>query len=122
MQVRREEEKDPLNYEKLTVEVFEIADKNEVKRVKTFVLKKDDEAECTYKGTKYTTDGGYFNHAQTACNGRVFVLNLPHRTHFFKVESGVRFKSSDKRAERTHFQMVYEAESNTFSAFQTNVF
>ena len=93
----KEEEDSASTYEKLTVEVFEISDDNVVKRVKDFVLKKDDDAEWTYKAKKYNSDGGYFDHAQSACNGRVFVLNLPHRTYFFKVEGGARFTMTDKR-------------------------
>ena len=110
MQVKKEEEDQPYSYEKLIVEVFEISsgegddekDKNLVKRVKEFTLKKDSDNDWTYKAKKYNSDGGYFDHAQTACNGRVFVLNLPHRTYFFKVENGERFKMTDKRPD-DHF-------------------
>ena len=107
MQLKQEEEDGPVVYEKLTVEVFEIAEGNEVKRVRDFALKKDD-ADWTYKAKKYNSDGGYFDHAQCACNGRVFVLNLPHRTYFFKAEGGERFAMSDKRKETDHFQLVYD--------------
>ena len=88
----------------MSVEVFEIGEENLVKRVddKNFALKKDSETEWTYKAKKYNSDGGYFDHAQTACNGRVFVLNLPHRTYFFKVENGERIKMTDKRPQ-DHF-------------------
>lgn len=127
MQVKKEEEDGPYTYEKLTVEVFEIAKedgdegKNLVKRVKEFNLKKDDDNDWTYKAKKYNSDGGYFDHAQTACNGRVFILNLPHRTYFFKVENGVRFTMTDKRPNDL-FQLVYEQDSNLFSAFKVNTF
>ena len=103
MQVKTEEDDGPTIYEKLTVEVFEITKENEVKREKEFVLKKDDDADWRYKAKKYNSDSGYFNHAQTACNGRVFILNLPHRTYFFKVEGGVRFSMTDKRLPYDHF-------------------
>lgn len=63
MQVKQEEDDKPVSYEKFTVEVFEIAEGNEVKRTNTFVLKKDDDNDWQYKGTKWTTDGGYLNHA-----------------------------------------------------------
>ena len=109
MQVKKEEEDSPFSYDKLTVEVFEIGDDNVVKREKEFVLKKDDDTEWTYKAKKYNSDGGYFDHAQSACNGRVFMLNLPHRTYFFKVENGVRFTMTDKRKENG-FQLVYDQE------------
>ena len=99
MQLKREgdEEDEPLKCEQMQVEAFEIGDGNVVKRVKEFVLKKDDDTDWVYKAKKYNSDGGYFNHAQCVCNGRVFILNLPHRTYFFRVEDGVRFTMSDKR-------------------------
>ena len=121
MQVKKEEEDKPYIYEKMTVEVFEIDDENLVKRVNEFVLKKDDDNDWTYKAKKYNSDGGYFDHAQTACNGRVFMLNLPHRTYFFKVENGVRFTMTDKRPTDL-FQIVYDIDTNAFSAFQINKF
>ena len=104
--IKKEEDDKPLVYEKLMVEVFEIGDENVVKRTNEFALKKDSETDWTYKPTKhnsYNSDGGYFDHAQTACNGRVFVLNLPHRTYFFKVENGERFQLTDKRPSNNHF-------------------
>ena len=110
MQMKKEEKENPIEYFKLSVEVFEIDSvTNIVKFVKEFSLKKDDDSDWTWKPTKYNSDLGYFNHSQTACNGRVFVLNLPHRTYFFKVEGGQRFKLTDKRSElQDHFQLVYE--------------
>ena len=119
MHVKQESKDSAPEYPKLTVEVFEIgSEENVVKRAKEFCLKKDSETEWSYKPKKYNSDLGYFNHAQIACNGRVFVLNLPHRTYFFKVENGERFKTTDKRAEISdHFQMVYDLDSNAFYGF-----
>ena len=99
MQVKQEGAEEPLEYFKLTVEVFMIdSETNVVKREKEFTLKKDSETDWSWKPKKYNSDLGYFNHAQTACNERVFVLNLPHRTYFFKVDGGERFKMTKKRA------------------------
>ena len=103
MQVRKEEDDKPPLYERLNVEVFEIGEKNEVKRVKDFALKKQHGEEWSWKPKKYNADGGYFNHAQCACNGRVLILALPHRAHFFDVErEGVRFRSTAKRGAETY--------------------
>lgn len=44
---------------------------------------KNKDIEWTWKPKKYNSDEGYFNHAQIACNTKVFVLNLPHRTYYF---------------------------------------
>ena len=63
MQVQQEESDKPLVYEKLTVEVFEIGENNEVKRVKEFTMKKAEAEDLTYEPKKYNSDGGYFNHA-----------------------------------------------------------
>jgi len=65
MQVKQEEEKAPFVYEKITLEVFEISDEKEVKRVNEVTLKKDSDGETdwNYKGEKYTSDCGYFDHA-----------------------------------------------------------
>ena len=49
-------------------------------------------------------------------------MNLPHRTYFFKVDGGVRFKVSDKRAEGSHHQMVCISDTNAFSGFKTEGF
>ena len=124
MQVKQEGKDDPLEYFKLSVEVFEIdSETNIVKHVKEFNLKKDDDSDWTWKPKKYNSDLGYFNHSQTACNGRVFVLNLPHRTYFFKVEGGQRFKLTEKRSKlQDHFQLVYEQDSNAFFGFQVGAF
>ena len=124
MQAKQEDEKGPLVYEKITLEVFEISDEKEVKRVNEVTLKKDSDGETdwNYKGIKFTSDCGYLDHAQSACNGKVFVLNLPHRTYFFKVDGGTRFVVSDKRKETDFYQMVYDCQTNVFSAFQVNEF
>ena len=63
MQVKQEESDKPLVYEKLTVEVFEIGEKNQVKRVKEFTMKKAEAEDWTYEPTKFNSDGGYFDHA-----------------------------------------------------------
>jgi len=123
MNAKREKKDGPLCYPKLSIEVFEIGEDNEVKRVKEVTLKKNDDSEWSYKAKKYDSDLGYFNHAQTACNGRVFVLNLPHRTYFFKVDGGVRFKQSEVRSEAgDHIQLVYDSSTNQFYGFQLNRF
>lgn len=121
-QVKQDEDDMPVLNEKFSVEVFEIAEGNVVKRTKTFVLKTDDSTDWDVKHAKYPTDGGFLNHVQIACNGRVFILNMPQSTLFFKVEDGIKFADSKKRETLTRFQLAYNCDNNTFSGFKTDVF
>lgn len=122
-QIKREEENGLPTIEKVHVEVYEIeATTNMVKFVKQVQLKRDTEVAWVYRTKNYTTDSGYLNHLQCACNGRIFVVNHPNRTYFFNVETGVRIAKSAKRDPRSLFQLVHEVESNFFCAFQINVF
>ena len=84
---------------------------------------KTPDLEWKIKGSRISGECGFFNHLQTACNGQIFIVNSPYNTHFFKLSSGVRIcKTTITRDSRTAFQLVYELETNTFSAFQLNAF
>ena len=107
----------------MNLEAFEITEANVVKRTKDVTLKKDKDTEWTWKPKKYNSDEGLYNHAQLVCNGKVFILNLPHRAYFFKMDDGVRFRVTKKRAEiKDYYQLVYDGETHTFSGFQVGVF
>ena len=98
-EIKQGEENAPPTIEKVYVEVYEIEETTcNVKFVRKVLLKRDEETPFVYRIKNYTGDGGYLNHLQSACNGRIFVLNSPHRTYFFNTETGVRLTRTSKRS------------------------
>ena len=64
MNVKQESKDEPLSYDKINVEVYEIKENNVVEQDKKFELKKEDsDQDWTWKRKKYNSDGGYFDHA-----------------------------------------------------------